>query len=471
MRRLAATAAAMVVLVTGFAACSDDEFNPGPGAETTAGRWKTWALTSSAEIDVPSPPTGADAEREADEVRQLSSSKTAEDEASIARWGQSIAVKPWLEMNMELVAAGVKDPPLASRGYALTSIAMYDAVVAAYHWKYEHGREGPEGDKAGPDPSYPSEHAAIAGAASRILTYLFPDRPFGLFDELAEEAAESRVKAGANFRSDVEAGLELGRAVAEKVLARAKADGSDQTWDGQRPAGIGTGIEYWQPAPGTVAPPTQPLAGVWKPWVLESGKEFRAGPPYAYGSPEFLAEVREVMEVRKNITPEQEQIARFWAGGQGTPSPPGLWNQIALVYAAEAKMTTPRAARLFAALNVAESDAALSVWDTKFTYWTARPINAIRDLGLDPTWTPVLTTPNFPSYVSGHAGYSGAAAVVLSHFFPANAGTFEAKAQEAAISRLYGGIHYASDNNVGLDMGHKVGRKVVDVIKRDGSEI
>jgi membrane-associated phospholipid phosphatase len=305
-----------------------------------------------------------------------------------------------------------------------------------------------------------------------VLAYLFPDRPVGLFDDMAEEAAESRVQAGANYRSDVEAGLALGRAVADKVLERARTDGSDRQWDGSRPAGIAGGPEFWEPAPGSVTPPTQPLAGTWKTWVLSSGSEYRPPRPEAivYGSPEHVAQMREVMEVRANLTPEQEKIARFWVGGQGSALPPGLWNQVALVYLNEAKLSTPRAARVLASLNVSQHDAAVAVWDAKFTYWSARPMNAIRDLGLDPSWRPLVTTPSFPGYVSGHSGYSAAAADVLSYFFPANAATFQAKAEEAAISRLYAGIHPRIDNDDGAVLGHKVGAAVVARAEGDGAD-
>jgi hypothetical protein len=304
-----------------------------------------------------------------------------------------------------------------------------------------------------------------------VLEYLFPEEPVGLFDQLAEEAANSRVQAGVNFRSDVQAGLALGRAIGDKVVARAKADGSDRQWDGKRPPGIGGGPQFWEPPPGTITPPTQPLAGTWKTWVLTSPSQFRPGPPPAYGSPEFVAQYKEVMDVRANLTPQQEAIAKFWAGGQGSALPPGLWNQVALVYVAGAKLPTPQAARLFAALNAAQSDAGLAVWDAKFTYWSPRPINVIRDLGLDPSWRPVLGTPTFPGYVSGHSGYSAAAAQVLSHFFPADAATFDAKAQEAAVSRLYGGIHIRADNDMGADVGKKVGQLVVERLKQDGSGV
>ncbi len=472
MRRALAT-----VLLLGplLGACGDNggSFEAGPGAEPRAGRWKTWVLSSSTEIEVPPPPEGDQARAEEDEVRRLAGAARPEDRAEAEKWSQTPPTRPWLDFNIELVAAGVKDPPLASRGYALTSIAMYDALVAAYHWKYEYERRAPATAQplvpAAPDPSYPSEHAVIAGAASRVLTYLFPERPIGLFDELAEKAATSRVVAGVNYRSDVDAGLALGRAVADKVIARARADGSEAQWDGNRPPGIGRGPQFWEPPPGAVTPPTQPLAGRWKTWVLRSGDQLRPPPPPPHGSPEHLAAVREVMNVRAQLTPDQERIARFWAGGQGSSLPPGLWNQIAQEYIAGARLTTPRAARLLAALNAAEHDAAVATWDTKFAYWTARPMNAIRDLGLDPEFKSFLPTPVFPSYVSGHSTYSAAASEVLSYLFPQKAADFRARAQEAAVSRLYGGIHYRSDNEVGLQVGTKVGQFTVARARQDGA--
>ena len=467
-------AAAVLVVAVGLAACGDGDDGAVAGAEPKAGTWKTWVLSSPEDVKVPRPPDGDRAEAEAEELRTLAAQRTPEVEERMKRWNQNPALKPWMDINIELVAHGVKDPPLASRGYSYTTIAIYDAVVAAWHWKYEYDRRGPSGvsqvGSAAPDPSYPSEHAAIAGAASRVLEHIFPEEPVGIFDQLAEEAASARVQAGLNFRSDVEAGLALGRAVGDKVVARAKADGADRTWDGARPPGIGRGPEFWEPPPGTITPPTQPLAGTWKTWLLDSASQFRAPPPYRYGSPEFLAEAREVMDVRSKLTPEQERIARFWAGGQGSALPPGIWNQVAFVYVDNAKLDTPRAARLFAGLNAALNDAALAVWDTKFTYWSPRPLNAIRDLGLDPNWQSLLPTPTFPSYVSGHSGYSAAAAAVLSYFFPSERATFEAKGQEAADSRLYGGIHFRSDNDQGAAIGKKVGDLAVERLRQDGAD-
>ena len=123
-----------------------------------------------------------------------------------------------------------------------------------------------------------------------------------------------------------------------------------------------------------------------------------------------------------------------------------------------------------ALLNVAMADAGVAAWDAKYAYWSPRPENAIRDLGLDRRWNPYLVTPFFPAYVSGHATYSGAAGEVLAHLFPGEAPLFKAKAEEAAMSRMYGGIHFRSDSEVGLRMGRAIGRRVVERARRDGAE-
>lgn len=467
----ARAAALFVVLAVTLVGCEGGSKSTArTRAQPAAGSWKTWVLSSASEVNVPPPPTGTAAEGEVRDVRDLARQRSGQAEEKVRQWGQDPPVKPWLDVNLELVAAGVKDPPVAVRGYALTSVAMYDAVVAAWHWKYQYNRKAPDSSpSSAPDPSYPSEHAAIAGAASRVLAYLFPERPRARFDELAEEAAMSRVEAGANSRSDVEAGLSLGRAVADRVIERARSDGSDRKWDGTRPAGVGRGPQFWEPPPGTVTPPTQPLAGTWRTWVLSSASELRPGPPPAFGSPEHVAQAREVMEVGAKLSDEQKRVTQFWAGGQGTTLPPGVWNQAALSYLQRDRLDTPHAARALALLNVAQADACFAVWDAKFAYWSARPQNGIRDLGLDRSWTPYLPTPSFPSYVSGHAGFSGAGAAVLSYLFPNDAEVLEAKAQEAALSRLYGGIHYRVDNDAGLRLGHEVGRLVVERAKADGS--
>lgn len=470
-RQLAVPAMALAAVGVPAGCGESDDERTGPRTEPSAANWKPWVLSSPGEVRVPPPPRpgSAAARRDEERLRAAIHERTASEERAEREFGADPAVKPWLERAMAFVAERAKDPPAASRAYGLVSVAMQDATIAAWHWKYRHNREPLDGKSSvarAPDPSYPSEHAAIAGAASRVLEYAYPEQPKARLEEQAEDAARSRVTSGANLPSDADAGLELGRQVADRVIARAKRDGFTRRWDGERPRGFG----YWAPPPGSTARPVQPLAGTWETWVMKDGRQFRAPKPPSMRSAEMRREAREVMRVRENLTPRQKQVARFWAGGEGTALPPGIWNQVMLRYVGRRNLTTPAAARVFGLLNVAQADAGVASWDTKFAYWFPRPENGIRDLGLDRRWEPYLATPFFPAYVSGHATYSGAAGEVLAHLFPEDARFWRARAKEAAVSRVYGGIHWPIDGVEGSRMGVKIGRLVAEHAERDGAE-
>jgi hypothetical protein len=463
----------LAVLLAGGCGGSDDGPSRAPAAdaEPTAGTWKTWVLDSPSQIAVPPPPT-ADSAAAAADVRALDAAvkgRTADVEKQVREQNTQSVVEPWLGRAMALVSQREKNPPAASRSYGLVAVAMHDAAIAAYHWMYRYNRKAPERDPLvtpGTDPSYPSAGAAIAGAASRVLSYLYPEVPQARFDQDADDAARLRVAAGTAYPSDAEAGLALGRAVGERVVAHARHDGSTRVWNGKRPRGRG----FWEPPPGSLARPVEPLAGTWETWVLRNGRQLRPGPPPAYGSAKFRAEATELVRMSEHLTPEQERIAKFWAGGQGTPLPPGVWNQVMFSYVRDKHLSIPLQTRVFALLNVAMADAGVASWDAKYAYWNLRPENVIRDLGIKQGWKPLLDTPFFPAYVSGHATYSGAAGEVLAHLFPSDAKLWRAKAGEAGISRLYGGIHYRSDNVVGQRMGREIGRLVVKRAERDGAE-
>lgn len=198
-------------------------------------------------------------------------------------------------------------------------------------------------------------------------------------------------------------------------------------------------------------------------------------------------------------TADQTDIALFWADGGGTATPPGHWNQIVADLILEQGGTLVDRARAFALLNLALADAGIASWDAKYTYELWRPIDAIRDGNLDPNaataadpaWAPLLRTPPFPTYTSGHSTFSGAADAVLTHLFgdhvtftsrsdshsgftqrPLAASqvrtrsfaSFSQAAEEAGRSRIYGGIHFEFDNEAGLASGRALGQFVVDNI-------
>ena len=455
------------------AGCGGDDGRPASlKAEPSAGKWKPWVVSSGSAIKVPPPPRKGSQLAQADvhKLRAIVRSRTPGERRKATAVSRAPVIQPWLEDVLGFVAGRAKDPPTASRNYALVSVAMHDAAIAAWHWKYKYRRKAPH-ERAlfdtAPDPSYPSEHAAIAGAASRVLEHLYPREPAARLERQAMRVSRSRVTAGVNYPSDVDAGLTLGHDVAEQVIDVARNDGADRKWDGHRP---GPGPRYWEPPPGSAARPVSPLAGTWRTWVMESGRQFRPPPPPRFGTPGFLRQARRMIQVQKKLTPAQKHAAKFWEGGEGTSLPPGIWIQVVLERLRTKPLTTPRTTRMMSALTVAMADAGVASWDAKYAYWYPRPENGVRDAGLDKHWKPYIKTPFFPSYVSGHSTYSSAAGEVLAHFYPGDAKLWRARAREAGLSRIWGGIHYPVDNVFGDRMGTKIGRLVVKRDKHDGAE-
>lgn len=322
-------------------------------------------------------------------------------------------VAGWLDVTLKEISGRGANPPRAARALALVSVAM------------------DRGSARAPQ--------AVHGAAAEVLGHLFPDRA-AAFGQRAAELTRS----GAQLRA--------GRAIGAGVVEHARSDNSGAAYTGTRLFGVG----HWTEPPG-VPGPLEPATGQWLPWNIPSGSVHRPPPPPGPGDPGYADQVAEVYETSLELTPEQRRIALFWADGAGTETPPGHWNRIALDLLEDARLPQKKAARMLALLNTAQADAFIACWDAKFTYWSERPIQAIRRT-IDPSWTPLIPTPPFPSYLSGHSTTSGAASTVLAALFPRHRREVTAMADEAAISRLYGGIHFSFDNDDGLTLGRQVGR-------------
>jgi membrane-associated phospholipid phosphatase len=481
--RVTAVGAAWLALTSALVACGDNggrALDPVVRPEPTAGAWKTWVLAAGNEIAVPIPPARDSDKARADlrAVQLAATKRTASTRNLVDKWSGPLPTKPWTQTAFDLVSKGPVDPPLATRNYALLHVAMADAVIAAYQWKYEYEVKAPAGVTtlvpASPDPSYPSEHAAIAGAASKVLAYLFPGAAASRFDGMAADAARSRVDAGTNTPSDVEAGLALGRAVADKVIAYAKADGAGTPWNGRRPAGITDAKGFWQPAPGVTSAPIDPEAGGWKGWVLADNAVFRPPPPPAYNSAELKAAAQDAVEVRRNLTEDQKRVAKFWEGGDGTRSPGGLTLTVALPDLEKAageggkatRWTLPQATRALAMLTTALADAGIAAWDASYAYWYPRPENVVRDLGVDRSYAPFLPTPPSPGYPSDSAAYAGAAEVVMTYLFPKRAGEVRARAVEQIVARVYAGTEWRFDS-ASQDAGRRISQLVMARVKGD----
>jgi membrane-associated phospholipid phosphatase len=337
-------------------------------------------------------------------------------------------------------------------------VALYDAIIATWHWKYVYNRQRPSQMHselktvvATPNsPSYPSEHAAAGRAAAEVLGYLYP-ADAASFIKRAEEAAQSRVAAGVQYPSDLTAGLELGRQVGVAVVNHGKNDKHDTPWDGVIPMGPG----LWN---GTN--PVTPAAGKWLPWVLSAGSQFRPGPPPAFGSQQRADELNEVVNVKLDFAQKAKAFLAQTDEGVTT-----TWYATASQRLFEERLADnpPRAARAYALMATAEFDALIATWDAKYTYWMIRPFQAA------PGFTPLFNTPNHPSYPAAHGGGSGAYAAMLAYLFPRDAASINQMADEFAMSRLWAGIHYRSDIVEGLKLGRTVAGEVIKRAMADGS--
>lgn len=377
-----------------------------------------------------------------------------------AEFWQKGAVLQWNEVTIGLIAKYNTSPVVASRALALVSVAQHDALIAVTRAQRQYKRPAPARVTplfaASGESTYPSDHAAVAAASAAVLSFLYSSKQqVELLAQKAEEHQQSRIIAGVSRRSDVEAGAQIGAEVAKKIIAAAKTDGAAQAgvnWQGTVPTGKGK----WA---SSEHPPVIPLRVKWgavRPWLMKSGDQFRPPPPPEPGSPEFNTALDEVRKISKGRTPEQLRVALLWGDSPGTPTPPGHWNRIAAELLAKHPLSELEEARIMALLNMAVMDAGISCWETKYHYWFFRPTQA------DPTITIPVGLPNFPSYTSGHSTFSGAAAVVLGHFFPAEKERFMTMADEASMSRVYDGIHYRFDAEQGLAAGKKIGQLAVD---------
>jgi len=354
---------------------------------------------------------------------------------------ETIASTRWNAIARGLVSRYRTDPPLASRIYTLLSVAQDRAVTATA--EFQSARRA-------------LDHAAVVGASAVVLAYAYPWE-MGMLDSLAHVDLGNPLWSADTLVS-VALADSMGRAIAGQLITERSDDGSATGWIGTVPTGPGMWFSTLNPP----QPPLRPTWGAVRPWFLARGNQIRPLPPPAFGSAEFLSALSEVRLNSDTRTPRQLDIVKHWADGSGTYTPPGHWNQIAADLVTWYNLSESDAARVFSFVNRAMMDAGIAAWDAKYTYWLLRPSQA------DPAITLPIPLPNFPSYVSGHSAFSGAAAQVLAYFFPHERGQLLDQAEEAAISRVYAGIHFRFDSEVGLSMGRAVADLALEADRTSG---
>ncbi len=498
-----------------FTGCKKDIVNTTENApaltpanlDINAGTWKTVLLTVPDEFAVPVPisTTAPDYIAQINEIKSYQASITEQERKIVKYWGAG-AVLRWNEILRTLVAKynvppyqnadgtypfpsasnplaypqfPFSNPPYAARAYAYVAAAQYDALVAAWHYKKMYNRPAPYKVDASiktllPQtdlPAYPSEDGVVEGAAVEMLKLLFPgDQDY--IGQMAEEHKTARIISGANVRSDIEAGEALGKLVAQKFVARARGDragaaaGNQAIWVRLESDCAARGEKPWISLESPLRPPMLPLFGKVKCFLFDSltAISLRPGPPPSTSSAQMQKELDEVYSYTNNPTRANIAKVHFWADGVATATPPGHWNEIASADFITKNFSEVRWARNLALLNMAEMDAVIVTWEAKFYYFNPRPSQ------LDPRIKVLTGLPNFPAFISGHSTFSGAAATILGHIVPERKSAYESMAEEAAMSRLYGGIHYRSDCEVGLVVGKNVGKFAIQRALTDGAE-
>ena len=411
--------------------------------EPTAGNWKTWFITSGRDYRLPPP---ASYKEELAQVLDQQKNLDAAGRQQIIFWNAGAPGYRWQDIINKLWTTDTgRYGALANM---LLGAATYDATIAAWDTKYAYHRPRPftadsrvklYGIKP-ESPSYPCEHSVAAGVAVTIIGHFFPSMADSV-NRLAQQLMASRIAAGLAFPSDTRAGFELGKRIAEKEIEYTK-DFIDKTpWDGKIPEGPG----HWK---GKY--PMLPLAGKSKTVVLQSGSQFRPAPP-----PDYAKDMAELKNYKQGF--RSMSNAFLYANGFGDD----VLNKKIFEY--NLHLNPPRAARLYAITAIATYDGFIACWDAKYAYWGIRPDQ------YDTTYHSLLPTPPFPGYPSGHAAISGVMAELFSYFFPADRAYFQKRAKDGAESRFQGGIHFRTDNEVGLELGRKVADVVIQKVKTDGA--
>lgn len=387
----------------------------------------------------------------------------------------AIAVTTINDATIAAIQSQAQRPPPASRNIAIISLSMYDAVNAAT------GMRGQRYAYTGGRVANASAEATAYAAGFTALSGLYPELA-GAFQSQMLTAIDG-LNLGASRRAN---SIALGAGVANSLIAARAGDGSA---DAQSEFVPGLAPDSFVSVNG--GDPVLPGWGRVTPFVVPSNTAFAPPPPPVLGSDEWIASFNDVKSVGciGCGTQAQADTAVFWADdGGGTRTPPGEWVQIATNLALSEGLSTFEAARLSAIVGASLADAAFAAWNVKydqFPIW--RPITAIRTCTTavcgvdgDPGWTPVLPTPNFPAYVSGHATMGGAGERAIAGFFGTDAMNFclapdpmvdhlpprcysslATANDENGISRIFGGVHWSYDNEYGKNTGRSIGDYVV----------
>jgi hypothetical protein len=383
----------------------------------------------------------------------------------------------------DIMVHDIYAPPVASRTYAYISIAAYEAATAE-----SKSHKSFAGQLNGltpiPNPSKPSlVYGPLAAVHSLLLvgkTMVISEERLHLFHQKILQEFKKTGMPPPVFDSS----LAWGERVARHIIAWSHTDGYKETRSYPKYS-VEEADHTWKPTPPAYMKAVEPNWSSIRPFVMDSAGQFKPKPAEPFSvekESSFFHNAQAVYDAVKKATPEQVAIANFWdcnpykMNTRGHVmfatkkiSPGGHWINITALACKKAKTNFQAAAEAYACVSVVMADGFISCWDEKYKSNVIRPETYINQY-IDPQWTPLLQTPPFPEYTSGHSVISGAAALMLTQLFGVNFSyadntevefglpvrnfpSFEAAAQEAAISRFYGGIHYKPAIDNGMQQG------------------
>lgn len=405
-----------------------------------------------------------------------------------------------LKQLSDVIVYDIFSPPVASRVYAYPCIAAYE-ILAFSNESHRSFAGQLKGLDPVPTPEEGKEYCFPIASTHAFLTVgkalVFSEDSIVQFEmQLAKEFKEIGVPAGVRERS-----IAYGEAVAAHILAWADKDNYKQTRTFPRYT-VNNVADRWKPTPPAYIDAIEPHWNQLRPFVIDSATQFIPVPPTPFDMTDgstFHKELMEVYEVGNSLSEEQAEIAKFWDCNpfvmhtQGHVmyatkkiTPGGHWMGIAMIAAKQSKSSLVETAEAYALTSIALSDAFISCWDEKYRSNLIRPETVINE-HIDENWLPLLQTPPFPEYTSGHSVISTAAATALSSLYgdsfsfldttemefglPARSfSSFRDAAAEAAVSRLYGGIHYMPAIDNGVSQGKRVGDFVIAHIETRESQ-
>jgi hypothetical protein len=442
-------------------------------------------------------------------------------------------VTKWTETHYALARAERLSPPVASRVTAYAAIALYQGwALGSDSLRSLAGQLNGLDSLPAPEPGRAIDRAVVALEAQTVVLRALYRGGFGSTDVVIAALHDSLVgvRAGAGVPEEtIAASLGLGERIGAAILEWANGDGFQdrnqayvistrpESWVPtvtgaqyraqnlsaqtdvvvlDNPTGRATGalsgersLTVNRPKTSRSTPGINPTVALEPSWMtlrpFVTGEDCEPPPPLPFmttrGSP-FYQEADRIYQLGKNLTEEQKRIAYFWAdnpGESGTPS--GHWMSVIAGVARQWNLSPERAVEAYALTAIAVADAFISCWQTKFTTDLLRPVSYINRY-IDREWQPLLNTPPFPTYTSGHSTQSAAAAEVLTALFGDNRPyddathvvlghpvkrlpSFRAAAEEAGHSRWYGGIHFPMDHEGGRVQGACIGKRVVERVR------